>query len=172
MGIPVGSIGDSLNCLGNSSAYLNDMIIPENLIPCEYNPLGFYVRADGKFFEDKEQKKEIELQKDDAGYLYYEKDGKKTYAHRIVVFTFGDCRGMQYNKYGFRSIIDHLDMKHSNNDVTNLQLVSQGINLFRAYYKTGLEEPKKRFQEYYDKLDSLDKMILDKEIQADIQGMY
>ena len=80
--------------------------------------------------------------------------------------------GRQYSSSGFRSIIDHIDMKHWNNNVSNLQLVSNGINLFRAYYKTKNAECEKRFKEYYNSLDNIDKKILDIEIQADIKGEY
>ena len=138
----------------------------------KYNPLGFYVRSDGKFFEDEDQTKEIKLEKDESGYKYFEKDGKRTYAHRIVVFTFGDCNGREYTPRGKRNIIDHLNMKHWDNDVSNLQLVSNGINLFRAYYKTGYPETEKRFKDYYMSLDDIDKKILDIEIEADIRGLY
>ena len=138
------------------------------------NPLGIWVRSDGKFFKDRNQTEPITLEKTDDGYLMYRdpNTGKGPYAHRIMVFTFGDCDGREYQSKGHRCIVDHKNMKHWDNDISNLQLVSNGINLFRAYYKAGYPETEERFKEYYFNLDEIDRKILDAEIAADIRGEY
>lgn len=94
------------------------------------------------------------------------------YIHKLIVYSFGDCNGRKYAFEGYRSIIDHIDMNHENNSVSNLQLVSKGINLFRAYYKTTSENCKKRFYDYYNNLDYIEKKITDTEIELDIAGKY
>lgn len=99
------------------------------------------------------------------------------YVHQMVVFTFDDCKGREYSSIGIRSDIDHLDMKHENNSVENLQIVSTGINLWRAYSKTKSKNSKDnncetRFKDYYKSLDEVDKMILKIEIELDMQGKY
>ena len=94
------------------------------------------------------------------------------YYHRIVVYSFGDKNGRKYASKGLRNVIDHIDMNHCNNSVQNLQLVSHGINLFRAYYKTGSGDCATRFKEYYKSLDEIDRHILNIEIEQDIKGLY
>lgn len=103
------------------------------------------------------------------------KDGdsiRGKYLHRIVVFSFGDCKGRKYSANGIRSIIDHKDMNHKNNAVENLELVSQGINLFRAYYLCNSEGTKQRFEDYYNSLSSMDRRILELEMELDLKGEY
>lgn len=85
---------------------------------------------------------------------------------------FGDKDGREYQSRSIRNEVDHINMDHKDNSVFNLQLVSHGVNLFRAYYKTGDKNCKDRFSKYYDSLDSIDKKILDIEIKLDIEGRY
>lgn len=96
------------------------------------------------------------------------------FLHRLVVFSFGDKDGRPFVKHGkgWRSVIDHVNMNKMNASVENLQLVSDGINRFRAYYKTKNETCKSIFKELYDELDPIDKMILDNEIALDLAGKY
>lgn len=100
------------------------------------------------------------------------------YVHQMVVFTYGDCNGRKYTSNGFRSDIDHLDMDHSNNSKENLQLVSTGINLFRAYYKTKSKKYvsenncETRYKAYYNSLEPADRIIFEKEIGLDLEGKY
>lgn len=96
------------------------------------------------------------------------------YLHRMVVYSWGDCNGKLFKEYP-NFDIDHIDMNHSNAAVKNLQLVSHGINLFRAYRKCGgsIDEQNSccfRFKSYYNSLDDLDRKILDKEIELDLEG--
>jgi len=122
--------------------------------------------------EDKNGYYFIQTQKGDLIELA---NGIKThgkYLHRMMVFSFGDCNGVPYTPTGFRSIIDHKDMNHKNNAIENLQLVSEGINLFRAYYFTKSKTCEERFKSYYNSLEDIDKLILDKEIQLDLEGKY
>lgn len=102
---------------------------------------------------------------------------KGKYVHQMVVFSFGDCNGNPYTSIGIRNIIDHLDMNHNNNDYHNLQLVSYGINLWRAYAKTKSKTSaenncEKRFKDYVKSLDEIDREILMMEIELDMQGKY
>lgn len=100
------------------------------------------------------------------------------YIHQMIVFTYGDKDGRKYSSVGIRNVIDHIDIDHGNNSVENLQLVSYGINLFRAYYKTKMKNYKDidncetRFKNYYNNLDAVDRKILDIEIELDLQGKY
>lgn len=102
------------------------------------------------------------------------------YVHQLVVFTYGDCNGRPYTSKGLRCVIDHIDMDHAHNEPSNLQLVSDGINLWRAYSKTKsrfnqegkVDSCESRFKEYYNSLDDVDKMILRMEIELDMQGKY
>lgn len=121
--------------------------------------------------------------------------GKDLFLHRMVVYSFGDCKNREFSNYGWRNVIDHLDMDHDHNYKSNLQLVSQGINLFRAYYKTSMQSAEtksnqnsfyfisaalketnntceSRFKNYYNSLDAIDRMILTKEIELDLKGEY
>lgn len=96
------------------------------------------------------------------------------YLHRMVVYSWGDCNHKPFKEYpNFE--IDHIDLNHNNNNVSNLQLVSHGINLFRAYRKCGgkidgTSNCCSRFKEYYKSLDDFDKKVLDKEIELDLEG--
>ena len=92
----------------------------------------------------------------------------------MVVYAFGDVNHKKFKEWpNFE--IDHLDMNHRNNNISNLQLVSHGINLFRAYRKCGgstdgTDNCCSRFKNYYNSLDEFDKKVLDKEIELDIEG--
>ena len=55
------------------------------------------------------------------------------YVHRMVVFSFGDKNGRLYSERGYYDVVDLVDMNHKNNNVENLELVSNGINLYRAF---------------------------------------
>lgn len=121
--------------------------------------------------------KRVEPVKTNEGYMTIPKNelqysNKDHYLHRMVVFSWGDKNGRTFLTDQRRNIVDHVDMNHANNRVDNLELVSEGINLFRAYYKTMSSNCKARFLDYYNKLDDLDKRILDKEIDMDIEGKY
>lgn len=105
---------------------------------------------------------------------------KGTFVHRMVVFSHGDKDGRPYTSKGRRCVVDHIDMDHSHNEKSNLQLVSHGINLWRAYDKRKTNNPndtasiecERRFKEYYNSLDEIDKEILKMEISLDMQGKY
>lgn len=171
-----------------------------------YNPIGIFVTRGGELYQAPFGSEKIDIDKriipsiSENGYLYItEKDVENLrvslkqsvvdgmfgevidsceFVHRIVVFSFGDKDGRDFNKYKrtMRYEIDHINMNKADPRVENLQLVSKGVNLFRAYYNTansnGKEYCKKRFKDYYDKLDEIDKMILDKEILLDLEGKY
>jgi len=81
------------------------------------------------------------------GYWMISKDdlGTETdlYLHRMVVYSWGDCNDRPFTSTGMRNVVDHLDMNHDNNCKENLQLVSEGINLFRAYYKTAVTQSRR-----------------------------
>ena len=53
----------------------------------------------------------------------------------VWLYSHGDKDGRPYTSKGRRCVVDHIDMDHSHNEKSNLQLVSQGINLWRAYDK-------------------------------------
>lgn len=91
------------------------------------------------------------------------------YLHRMIVYSFGDCKG---NAYNTDLVIDHLDMNHSNNAVSNLEQVSKGRNLFRAYLKTRSPGTKEEFEKYYSTVSIGEKIILDFEIQEDMIEIY
>lgn len=171
-----------------------------------YNPIGLFVTRDGKLYQAPYGPSKIDIDKviypsvSSNGYLYItEKDVEKLnislkcdvedingeivlsceFVHRIVVFSFGDKDGRDFNvsKRTMRCEIDHINMNKSDPSVSNLQLVSKGINLFRAYYKTASVPAsgtfcKNRFATYYNSLDPIDRMILDKEISLDLEGKY
>lgn len=145
----------------------------------KYNPIGIYVSDTGKIFKDKNGENEIIPSEDERGYLFYETDKSSTlikmknkcfkttgfYIHRIVVYTFGDCHGYPYNANGLKSDIDHIDMNHKNNSVSNLEIVSHGINLLRAWWKTGSENMKKLLDDYYNKLFGIERVMFDKSLE-------
>lgn len=90
------------------------------------------------------------------------------YVHRMVVYTHGDCNG---NSFLQNKVIDHIDMNKKNNKIENLELVSTGINLFRAYDKTVGEARiacLERLDNYYNSLKTIEKNILEKEIDKEI----
>ena len=62
------------------------------VVEVKYNPLGYYLRSDGKIFKDENCITEVIPKTDEAGYKYIEKDGDIKYVHRMMVFTFGDCK--------------------------------------------------------------------------------
>ena len=96
------------------------------------------------------------------------KDGRTIrgkYLHRMVIFSFGDRNGQPYNP---NLVIDHVDMNHANNSVWNLDQISYGLNLFRAYYLTRSDGTSKKFKDYYNSLDEIDKKLLDLEIGVDL----
>ena len=116
------------------------------------------------------------------GYLFYKTNKSKTsivgkdgrtytglYIHRIVVFTFGDCRGQQYSSTGKKNIIDHIDMDHKNNDVDNLELVSDEINLFRSWWKTGSEKSKRLLEEKYNGFSQFERDVFREEIRLEME---
>ena len=150
---------------------------------------GIWLREDGTAWADEVCTKQIEPSTDVSGYKYIpdtllnaapssfllDISGEQVrgkYLHRMMVFSFGDKNGRPYQSAGIRSIIDHVNMNHSDNRVENLQLVSNGINLFRAYYKTGRPELYERFNTYYESLSDSQKMILECEIKLDLEGKY
>ena len=103
----------------------------------------------------------------------------------MVVFTFGDCNGDIYESHGWRSSIDHLNMNKYDNRVENLQIVSNIINLHRAYRKTkktyidhlGYPQVKvtpqsKRFFESFNRLNPDEKRKTFMEIEDDLNGNY
>lgn len=157
-----------------------------------YNPAGVYLSASGKIFTAADKtKKEIFPEKDINGYLFIDdknlpglsfpsgdiqkqnnQKAKGKYLHRMIVFTFGDCYGRKYNDCKSRAIIDHIDMNKENCSVSNLQLVSTNINLFRAYYKSKDINCEKRFKDYFNSLDDIDKKIAEIEIKLDLEGIY
>lgn len=101
---------------------------------------------------------------------------KGLYLHRMVVFSYGDCKG---KKFTSDATIDHIDMNHKNCSVENLEIVSYGLNLFRAYYKTAYQSKGKNnfvsptenlFKDFYNSLDRIDQKILDLEIQKEINN--
>lgn len=143
----------------------------------KYNPIGIYVSDDGKIYLDEKGLNEIIPSEDSRGYLFYESNKSKTkiqskngnmttgyYLHRIVVFTFGDCNGNLYNSNGLKSDIDHIDMNHKNNSVSNLEIVTHGINLLRGWWKTGSIEMKKLLDDYYNKLFGIERVMFDKSL--------
>lgn len=161
-----------------------------------YNPSGVFLTRDGEVFKAENGPELIDFSKkifpilSKDGYFFIPDtemrpkvpsgiiidsqgnhiNGK--YLHRMMVFSFGDCNGRVYSSTGVRSVIDHVSMNRTNNSIDNLQLVSFGINLFRAYYKTKNKECEERFKEYYRNLDEIDRKILDIEIGLDIEGKY
>lgn len=154
-----------------------------------YNPLGFYLDKNGKVykrsidygFNSQECYIEVVPEKDINGYCFIKDSKSKTaiktvsgdvngyYVHRMVVFTFGDKNGVSYNSKGVKSVIDHIDMDHSNNAVSNLEIVSDGINLFRAYWKTKSKSCLSRLTDFYTELDELGKFVFKKEIEQEMQ---
>lgn len=154
-----------------------------------YNPLGFYLDKNGRVYKKNkgcllnscEYYSEIIPEKDINGYCFIKDPESKTviktasgdtngyYVHRMVVFTFGDKNGVSYNSKGVKSVIDHIDMDHSNNAVANLEIVSDGINLFRAYWKTKSQSCLTRLTEFYNSLDELGRFVFKKEIEKEMQ---
>lgn len=150
--------------------------------------VGVFISEDGKVFDSSE--KLIEPLTDKSGYKFLDETVLKTekplqtiiddkgiprkgfYLHRMIVFSFGDKNGRNYLNTGVRNIVDHLDMNHGNNAKSNLQLVSNGINLFRAYYKTNTDACKERLINYWNTLSELEKKIFLMEIEMDINGKY
>lgn len=58
------------------------------------------------------------------------------YVHRIIVFTFGDCNNKPFGYSSIRTVIDHKNMNHFDSSVENLEQITNGMNLFRAYMRT------------------------------------
>lgn len=163
----------------------------------KYNPWGVFVTRDGDIYQAINQNtvdlsKKITPRVTENDYLFIADEDVENISgcpsnyitdksgisiqgkllHRIVVFAFGDCKGRKYNSNGVRSIIDHLDMNKSNNSVNNLQIVSEGINLFRAYYKTGSKYMLNKLNTHYNSLSETEKIILKDEIKLDLRGEY
>lgn len=145
----------------------------------------------GDVFSDKNGTCPIPLSEDISGYYFIEDrnlpiggsysskitlpDGSTTtgkYVHRMVVFSFGDCHGRMYAERGYYDTVDHIDMNHKNNSVDNLELVSYGINLYRAYVKTNIGDCYARFMAYYSSLDPFKQFHLQEEIKMEIGGRY
>lgn len=163
---------------------------------------GVFVTRDGKIFQaitdfktgDLVPGLEIIPKETEEGYLYIadedvknlnkpsalvnDKVSKKKvpgkWVHHVVVYTFGDVDGSDFCEFkkGFRCVVDHLDMNKRNNSVENLQLVSFGINLFRAYYKKKNDYTERLFKTYYKSLDDIDRKILDDEIKINIEKLW
>lgn len=96
---------------------------------------------------------------------------KGKHLHRVVVFTFNDCNGRPLSK-GIRSFIDHKDMNKTNNKVENLQCVSDGVNIFRAYYLSPTDEHKKLLRDFLSDCDEIDRFIFETEVRLDLEGKY
>lgn len=100
--------------------------------------MGFGLAQNGEVFEDDEAHHPIQCT-EYFGYLVVpnkylkrqntKKDIDGQYLHRMVVYTFGDKHGKTYNP---ALVIDHIDMNHRNNNVSNLELVTKAVNLARA----------------------------------------
>lgn len=144
---------------------------------------GIYISRQGNVLDSSERK--IDLIESEDGYLLVpssnlaikkavskvnDKNGniaEGVYVHRMVVFSFGDKNGKKYNP---SFLIDHIDMNHKNNNVENLELVTDEINLFRAFYKTNSSECKKRFLNKYESLSEIEKFILKEKIKKEINN--
>lgn len=84
-----------------------------------------------------------------------------------LCFHFGDMYG---NKYigNPNLVIDHFDMNHKNNAVSNLQMISNVRNLWRAWYFTKSDSCRQRYEAARNALTplELEDFLLEKE--ADI----
>lgn len=89
------------------------------------------------------------------------------YLHRMVVYSFGDMYGNRYISNP-NSVVDHFDMNHKNNDVSNLQQISNVRNLWRAWYFTKSDACRERYQSARAQLTpiELEDFLIEKE--ADI----
>lgn len=162
--------------------YFDDDTIEAVEVEKQYNSAGVYLTTNGDVYSLNDRL--ITPLEDENGYQFIPdedlpklkfpsgfitmKDGTKKrgkYLHRMMVFTFGDCNS---KKYDDKLVIDHRDMNHANNAIYNLEQISQGLNLARAYYITKSDGTKKRFWDYYNLLDDCEKYFLDAEIIADI----
>ena len=90
----------------------------------------------------------------------------------MVVFSFGDKNGRLYSERGYYDIVDHVDMNHKNCDVSNLELVSNGINLYRAWVRTNNQDCYNRFIAYYNRLDNFMQFHLNEEIKQEIRRRF
>lgn len=148
---------------------------------------GLWVSRSGDVYVDSAKEIPITFEEDINGYYFIPEDklpiksicSKITlpdgttvlgrYVHRMVVFSFGDRRGVQYSERGYYDVVDHIDMNHKNNCVENLEFVSNGINLYRAFVKTKSTDCYDRFIKYYNTLDNFMQFHLQKEIEIEIK---
>lgn len=87
--------------------------------------------------------------------------------HRMVVYSYGDCNGLPYIK---SMHVDHIDQDKTNNHISNLEQVSEPVNLARAVRKTNYGNVQmQRLHTYLSKLDQYSREIALEEIRLDMR---
>ena len=139
---------------------------------------GVYIDADGTFYSDSKGSRIIELLEAPNGYLYIPncylkiqntisvKTPDQTvvvegqWAHKMVVFSWGDRNGQKYNE---NLPIDHINMNHKDNRVENLEIVPTAVNLARAIRAIDYKEGQTliRYDEYMKNLKNLSEECYD-----------